>query len=500
MRYINCPAGYTAAVPDLAREICSIALNATIDTSGQFAYVGTKITPHNEYIIDGNQVEFITNIVHVYSSLELSLVEMQMLCDSCAALMRKLDLSKYDDPMASFNSTNNLLLLNPTSKYNIIFGKLSQLKTTEITRITILLCPLPEMSKTPDTSPTSIYFDTRSTLIHPNFYKSIGLYEPKDYQAYAGSVMCNIIFTLRSGLLGEFTRLSLPADACVIHVEDMYEEDTRISYAQYLYIPYHKLNLATYEKSHISEKIKKNWFNVPAVKNTGLNTCFITGALLYQDCYVLDIFAWREIVHVKPGDIGKIPKEQQPIYEPQYTQSCKEAKAIFEAECKLKTNKFDPFNSKLNEGSYTNSAIKFNRNGETVYIFRDQNKNPLVSMSVLTFAKKPLQVLASPFLTYDAVKEWLQQYQIYYITYRTFCPVTLYQAIQNLDVSDQHKLILHDLSKSPKMHPLDKWGYYYQTENCTYYHEFTHDRILGKNIQLYNFKIPFVKMPNIVPR
>jgi hypothetical protein len=210
--------------------------------------------------------------------------------------------------------------------------------------------------------------------------------------------------------------------------------------------------------------------------NTGKTyKCFITGIPIYEDCYVLDIYS-RIVEEI-------IPEEELDDYLSLYPNTEVIDKEKEEKEnIKTKTTKkiTNYYNNTFATDGLDINEVKRNML-DTIQFQYEEEEKKLSSRKKSTKKKKtnansgeikvrrellfnkPRCILVSPFFVHymhkkkyivdpktglgDNILVFEQMTKTKTTLYRTFCPVTLKQTIDQLDISDLHKKVLHFINQ-----------------------------------------------------
>jgi hypothetical protein len=492
MKYISISADLNADINAIAVEICSIALGRTVNGR----QLGDR---HNVYNVGGNEMEFITNIVPIYSSKSFTPKDIIALTAAVNLILKQVDFTDYRDPIGLFNSTDNLIMTCDNTNWTLsVTNKADGVFNNCTARICVYIADLIYLNSATITNygPTCIVYDTESILAYPSGYRQINIPKLADFKM-GRSVLPRVTkFTAIAGLYQA--------------IEDIYNrgEKTRMYPDSYDYLVYKNILSVDFKSLNylhstqtLSEKIHNRIFNsgakitmeqirqrkvCPPKMISGADliaannlTCFITGAPIYEHCYVLDVYAWTEIFYINPNQIS--PDQ---TYEPHLSPSC----AAAEAEFKNPMPERDGI-------SQTATVMRFKRNDENVYLYKSFKHNAQIAVSALVPLVEPVHIVVSPMYKYTA--HLLSEYGIHAIMYKSWYPRLAYDVIEHAPISKEERDVLHLLNGPVKMEPEAIYGYYLVAGD-TEFRTAIQTRHLKKKVQLYTSEIYAGQLPDII--
>ena len=493
MKYISGTSDLSAVIQTLANEICSIAIGRTVNGR----QLGAR---HNVYHVGGNEMEFITNIVPIYTNQQFTQKDIIALIAAINQILKHIDFTDYRDPIGLFNSTDNLLMTCDNTNWTLsVAVKADGVFNNCTSRICVYISDLIYLNSVTITNygPTCIVYDTKSILAYPNGHRQINIPKLADFTMGSAVISKATKFTASFGLYAAIDDIYNRSEKATGKYSDSYDY---LNYKNILPVNFKSLNYL-HSTQTLSEKIQNRIFNsgvkitmddirqkkvcIPAMTSgTDLIaannlTCFITGTPIYEHCYVLDVYAWTEIFYIDPKDIAA-----DQTYEPHLSPSCAAAEAEFK----------DPKPEK-NGISQTSNVLRFTRNDEYVYLYKSVKRNAQIAVSVLVPLAEPVHIVVSPLYYYTA--HILSEYGVHTITYKSWYPRLAHDVIKHAPVSEEERAILHLLNGPVVMQPEVSFGYYLVAGD-TEFRTTILTRHLQTKIQLYATDMSLGQIPDII--
>jgi hypothetical protein len=502
MRYISNTSGKLEnVVQAMAEEICSIALNRTI-RDGQL----TK-AKHNIYKIDGNELEFVTNIIPIYCHRPFTSRELELLFSTIHNVISGLDLRNYNDPIGQLNSTDGMLLTSSNKNFSInVINKSDGRFTNCTSRICVYIADIIYLSTKiiSNYGPTCIIYDIEGYINFPENHHMIDLPKITDFTAGKKMLTKPIIFSQILGLYAAIENVFAHQPTYSGTILDQYDY---LDYDKIHYVKFDELNILKYPNISVTEKVRARIFNggkalsladyqagrtsEPIIGAELPLRCFISGTLIYEHCYALDVYAWTEIYYMTPAEFQKLGIGR---YEPHLSPNCPDAENIHTHA----TTKRWPIGSQLEKNlkpMLSATTIKFIRDGKPIHLFRNMYNNHLIAVSVMVPIKKPVHIIVSPM--YDFNHDWIAGYGIHCIKYRTWYPRTAHNVIECMPVTEEERKIMHMLNGTVHMISEPLHGYYFTASGTEFHINISPRDLIKPSIQQYTRDIQVIKCPVI---
>lgn len=502
MRYISNISGKLEnVVHAMAEEICSIALNRTI-CDGQL----TK-KKHNVYKVDGNELEFVTNIVPIYCHRPFSSRDLEMLFSTIYEVISNLDLRNYIDPIGQLNSADGMLLMGSNKNFSINVTNQKDGRFTNCTsRICVYIADMIYLNTKiiSNYGPTCIIYDTEACMNFPENHHMIDLPKITDFAVGKKMLTKPIIF---SAVLGLYAAIESVYNHHPTYSGTILDRYDYLEYNQIHYVNFDELNILKYPNTSVTEKVRARIFNGGKALSladyradktlepiTGVDLplrCFISGVPIYEHCYALDVYAWTEIYYMTPAEFQKLGIGR---YEPHLSPNCPEAESIHTQSATKVWAIGSQLEKKL-KPMLSATTIKFMRDGKPIHLFRAINQNHLIAVSVMVPIKKPVHIIVSPM--YDFNHDWLAAYGIHSIKYRTWYPRSAHNVIECAPVTEEERKIMHILNGSVYMLPEPVHGYYFTASGTEFHINISIHDLIKPSIQQYTRDIQVIQCPAI---